>query len=145
LQQASPVAYDYFCRTPLPFIHRAGDAFVCARAPVFRFDRATGFPAEVRYNETDRDVFDCLSEAEVEGFYQHARALQTALDASELRFKLSPGVAVLLDNRRVLHGRVGFEGRRNLIGCYLTADDWRSKLRVKRAGRKAAESAESAG
>lgn len=145
LREASPAAFDFFCGTPLPFVHRAGDAYVRSRAPVFRLDRATGWPAEVRYNETDRDIFDSLSAAEVEGFYKHARALQAALSASELRFKLAPGVALLLDNHRVLHGRVGFEGRRNLIGCYLTADDWRSNLRVRRAGRRAAESAGTAG
>jgi trimethyllysine dioxygenase len=141
LQKASPAAFDFFCGTPLPFIHRAGDAYVRSRAPVFRLDREAGQPAQIRYNETDRDVFDSLSAAEVEGFYKHARALEAALDASELRFKLAPGVALILDNQRVLHGRVGFEGRRNLIGCYLTADDWRSKLRVKRASRHATEGA----
>ena len=141
LRKTSPEAFDFFSRTPIPFVHRAGDACLRSRARVFSVDQATGALSEVRYNETDRDVFHCLSEAEVPAFYSHVRALEEALDKSEMHFKLTPGVALILDNRRTLHGRVGFTGRRNLVGCYLTADDWRSNLRVKRARKLAIQEA----
>jgi hypothetical protein len=48
----------------------------------------------------------------------------------EYPLRLEEGDALLVDNTRVLHGRFGFVGRRNMIGCYMNADDWRSKLRV---------------
>ena len=40
------------------------------------------------------------------------------------------GEALLIDNTRVLHGRHAFTGHRNMLGCYMTTDDWQSKLRV---------------
>eukprot|EP00966_Prymnesium_polylepis_P322216 7378481-Prymnesium_polylepis.1 len=33
-------------------------------------------------------------------------------------------------DHRVLHGRHAFVGHRRLLGCYIQADDWRSRLRV---------------
>ena len=61
LQRLSPAAFDFFTETHLPFIHKAGEAHFRARAPVLTLDRSTGVLSDIRYNETDRDVFDCLS------------------------------------------------------------------------------------
>jgi trimethyllysine dioxygenase len=60
----------------------------------------------------------------------HFRSVETTLEALQVPLRLECGDTILIDNHRVLHGRYAFQGRRNLIGCYLTADDWRSKLRV---------------
>jgi|TARA_B100000524_G_scaffold299689_1_gene174305 trimethyllysine dioxygenase len=61
--------------------------------------------------------------------------LARLLARHETRLRLSPGETLIFDNRRVLHGRYAFRGRRNLIGCYLTADDWKGRLRLLRAKR----------
>ena len=37
---------------------------------------------------------------------------------------------VVINNHRVLHGRTGFTGFRNLVGCYVGKDDWESHLRL---------------
>ena len=64
-------------------------------------------------------------------------AFAATLDSCEaegagfLEFRLAPGEMVVFNNRRVLHGRRGFEpvpGARLLIGAYVSANDWMSRL-----------------
>ncbi len=47
-------------------------------------------------------------------------------------FKLGPGMVLFIDNWRVLHGRSGFTGYRELCGCFLNRDEWLGKLRAQR-------------
>ncbi|MDJ0767634.1 MAG: TauD/TfdA family dioxygenase [Ilumatobacter sp.] len=50
----------------------------------------------------------------------------------QLEYQFAPGDLVAFDNRRILHGRNGFDGAgvRHLRGCYLDHDDLYSRLRV---------------
>jgi gamma-butyrobetaine dioxygenase len=53
----------------------------------------------------------------------------------EVRFLLEPGDLMMMDNRRLLHGRTAFdprEGLRHLQGCYIDLDGPRSLYRVLR-------------
>lgn len=54
-----------------------------------------------------------------------------AEDRFQLRFPFRPGDVVGFDNRRILHGRDGYEsaGHRHLRGCYLDRDDLYSYAR----------------
>ena len=57
--------------------------------------------------------------------------------AFEIRFRLDPGELVMFDNRRLLHGRTGFEpaeGLRHLQGCYIDGDGPKSLYRVLNRG-----------
>ena len=53
-------------------------------------------------------------------------------EALQVRFRLQPGDLLILDNRRVLHGRTAFDGsgRRWLRGCYGEREDIWSRLRM---------------
>lgn len=55
-------------------------------------------------------------------------------DQFQIRYPFRPGDIVVFDNRRVLHGRDGFEPlagtRRRLIGAYIDTDEFYSRLRV---------------
>lgn len=59
----------------------------------------------------------------------------------QVAYPFRPGDLVGFDNRRVLHGRDGFEsdGARHLRGCYTDHDDLHSRLRVLRRGRATAD------
>ena len=48
------------------------------------------------------------------------------------RLPLHPGTVLVFDNTRTLHGREGFDATsgRTLLGAYVGADDWHSKLRL---------------
>jgi gamma-butyrobetaine dioxygenase len=65
-------------------------------------------------------------------YYAAYRRLSTIIDdpAMEVRFKLSPGEAFVVDNTRVLHARKGYSGAgtRWLQGCYADRDGIASTL-----------------
>ena len=66
------------------------------------------------------------------GYYAAYRRLSTIIDdpGMEVRFKLSPGEAFVVDNTRVLHARKGYSGAgtRWLQGCYADRDGILSTL-----------------
>ncbi len=123
-------AFDFFRRALIPFEHHDGEVHHCAIAPVFRSDPRTGEVVGIRYNETDRAPLDSLGFDDVGAFYEHVHALHDSVESVEVAVRLEVGDAIVIDNHRVMHGRHAFSGHRNMLGCYLTADDWRSRLRV---------------
>lgn len=75
--------------------------------------------------------------AELDRYYRARRSLDHTLRSSEfeVRFLLDAGELLMMDNRRLLHGRTGFdpaEGLRHLQGCYIDIDGPRSLYRVVR-------------
>jgi gamma-butyrobetaine dioxygenase len=93
------------------------------------------------------DFVPLLPPDELSAFYRARRLLDRMLKSAEfeVRFRLDDGDLVMFDNRRLLHGRTGFdpgEGARHLQGCYIDLDGPRSLYRVLRhklARRPAAE------
>ena len=66
-------------------------------------------------------------------FYQALFKFRRILESeqSQFRFKLQRGELLLLDNERVLHGRIGHSiGARHLQGCYADRDGFLSTLKV---------------
>ena len=49
---------------------------------------------------------------------------------NQIKIRLEPGEAVLVDNHRVLHGRTGFSGARHLQLCSVNRDTFLSEMRV---------------
>jgi gamma-butyrobetaine dioxygenase len=79
-------------------------------------------------------------------YYRARRAFDHLLRSPEfeIRFKLDTGELLIMDNRRLLHGRTGFdpaEGLRHLQGCYIDIDGPRSLYRVLRRRLSAGEAA----
>ncbi|XP_069068237.1 trimethyllysine dioxygenase, mitochondrial [Pleurodeles waltl] len=79
----------------------------------------------IRYNNYDRAVITTVPHDVVHRWYVAHRTLTTEMrkPENELWVKLKPGLALFVDNWRVLHGRESFNGYRQLCGCYLTRDD----------------------
>jgi gamma-butyrobetaine dioxygenase len=74
---------------------------------------------------------------ELADYYRARRAFDHLLRSPEfeIRFMLEAGELLMMDNRRLLHGRTGFdprEGQRHLQGCYIDIDGPRSLYRVLR-------------
>lgn len=130
LRRDHPATYAYFTRVAVPFQHVEGDVHMRCTAPVFRLHPSGQTVVGVRYNETDRAPLDSLDFDDVGAFYTHVRVLESVFESLQMPLRLEVGDAVLIDNHRVLHGRFAFEGHRNLLGCYMTVDDWQSRLRV---------------
>jgi gamma-butyrobetaine dioxygenase len=85
------------------------------------------------------DYVPLLHPQELAAYFRARKAFDHLLRSPqfEIRFLLEPGDLLMMDNRRLLHGRTGFdprEGLRHLQGCYIDIDAPRSLYRVLRAG-----------
>jgi len=88
----------------------------------------------VRWNNDDRSVMTAFGGESVAKWYQAARLWNKLLTSPESEFwiPLRAGIAVVIDNHRVLHGRSSFSGPRRMCGAYIGGDEYRSRLRVLR-------------
>ena len=81
-------------------------------------------------------AFPAMAVDDMDRAYAAMRILSATAgsDQFQLRYPFRPGDIVVFDNRRVLHGRDGFEPhagtRRRLIGSYMDTDEFYSRLRV---------------
>ena len=83
------------------------------------------------------DYVPLLHPQELAAYFRARQAFDHLLRSPrfEIRFLLGPGDLLMMDNRRLLHGRTGFdpnEGLRHLQGCYIDIDAPRSLYRVLR-------------
>ncbi|KAI1419107.1 trimethyllysine dioxygenase [Xylaria sp. FL1777] len=97
--------------------------------PVLECDSTTNTVHRIRWNKSDRGVLP-LSDNAME-WYKAARKWDEILRREEVvyRFQLEPGVLLIFDNWRVLHGREAFTGIRKMCGGYINRDDWYSQWR----------------
>jgi trimethyllysine dioxygenase len=65
-------------------------------------------------------------------FYNAYRALHARIVERDnwLTIPLRPGMALIFDNWRLLHGRMGYSGKRVFCGCYHNREDFESALRI---------------
>ena len=89
-------------------------------------------PCCSRFNPYDRAPLNTVPPTDIAQFYCSYTALQGIIRRQESEFwiKLKPGMVLLVDNWRVMHGRSGFTGKRVICGCYLPRDDWMSRIRA---------------
>ncbi|CAE7933460.1 unnamed protein product, partial [Symbiodinium sp. KB8] len=142
LQAQDPAAFRFFAHTDLPFRFLDDEHFLLAWQRVFRLD-SHGRLLRFAYNNDDRAPFGGATagmDDPGQSFYRHLPSLLAAIRSAqaELWFQLTPGLALIFDNQRVLHARSGFsvapgQGR-VLEGAYVNEEDWKSKLRVLGAG-----------
>lgn len=131
LRRDHPATFAFFCRLAIPFVHAEGDVRMEHLAPVFELHPDTSEVVSFRYNELDRATLGAtFSFDDIRDYYEHQAVLVSVISSLEMSLRLERGDAILVDNHRVLHGRHSFVGQRNMIGCYMTADDWKSRLRV---------------
>jgi gamma-butyrobetaine dioxygenase len=130
LRERDPDAFRLLAATPVPFRYAAGDTVLEARAPLIGL-AADGELREIRFNNRSLGV-PRPAETLIEPWYKAYRAFALELESFELevRLKLAPGELLIVDNRRVLHGRTAFSGSgsRHLQGCYADRDGLLSTL-----------------
>ncbi|KAF8802516.1 Trimethyllysine dioxygenase [Phlegmacium glaucopus] len=137
LKELHPESYDLLSRIPVP-AHAAGESTALytpsppSGYPVLGHNPLTGEITQVRWNNDDRSVMNCLQPDLVEKWYDAIRAWNECITSpdSEFWIQLQPGSVVLIDNHRVLHGRASFDGKRRMCGAYIGVDEYRSKLAV---------------
>ncbi|KAJ3188306.1 hypothetical protein HDU85_005457 [Gaertneriomyces sp. JEL0708] len=135
LKEKHPWAYDILSNTRIS-AHSAGDASTLLEPsfarPIINHDPTTGRLYQVRFNNDDRSVFNHLSADQVRDYYAALKEWTSLLRSpkNEIRVRLRPGRAVIMDNWRVLHGRAAFTGHRRLTGAYINMDDYRSRVKT---------------
>ena len=137
LRRSAPADFALLATTPLRFLYRDRETELVACAPQIECDPTGRVRAVHCSPRLDFTAF--RPAAELDRFYEAKTAFDRLCRAPEfeIRFKLDPGELVMFDNRRLLHGRTGFdpaEGPRHLQGCYIDGDGPKSLYRVLNRG-----------
>ena len=135
LRASDPEAFRILSGTPVRFRFRDPRTELVASAPLVEID-GTGRVQSVNFSPR-LDYVPLRPPQELSAYFRARRAFDQLLRSPkfEIRFLLSAGELVMMDNRRLLHGRTGFdprEGLRHLQGCYIDIDGPRSLYRVLR-------------
>ena len=133
LRAEAPDDYGALTEHAWVFTNRHRDTDYRWSGPIIETDEE-GAPVEIR-NTGFLRFYPDMAERDVPAAYAALRRF-TAL-CREPRFRMATpfaaGDLVIFDNRRVLHGRAGFDrqsGVRRLQGCYLDRDEVTSRLRI---------------
>jgi gamma-butyrobetaine dioxygenase len=135
LRASDPAAFDLLSTVPVGFRFTDPTTELVDQTTIIELG-CSGEIIGLRYSpRLDRVPF--MAPDALTAFYGARRALDRLLRSAayEVRFLLDDGDLVMFDNRRLLHGRTGFdprEGNRHLQGCYIDVDGPRSLYRVLR-------------
>ncbi len=118
LKANEPEVYTILRHTNVPGRYLEPGVHLRANRPSIVTD-ADGALTHLSFNNYDRAPFR-LSEPEMSRWYEAYMLLHSmVIDQSRwFQVRLEPGDALLFDNRRLLHGRVAYTGRRLFYGCY---------------------------
>ncbi|KAG9777844.1 Trimethyllysine dioxygenase, partial [Aureobasidium melanogenum] len=108
--------------------------YVCV--PVLSHDPVLGHLVQVRWNNSDRAAIEAPSDM-IDKWYEAARKFNGILNDPQNQYwtQLEPGVPLIFDNWRVLHGRSVFTGKRRMAGGYINRDDFISKFKLTNSSR----------
>jgi gamma-butyrobetaine dioxygenase len=132
LRRESPEHFETLTTVPVRFRYETSDVILENEAPLILLD-PLGRLKTIRFN--NRSIAPLgVPAAKVLPFYEAYRAFHRLLTSPQmmLQFRLGPGDLVIMDNRRVLHGRSAYSstGRRHLRGCYCDIDSLLSRLAI---------------
>ena len=126
--------------TPRLGNRREVDFFLRHSHPVISVEDPTDMSSRItriNYSDHHRDsVFNHVTADKVKAYYKACKRWDAFLneESNVIWNKLRPGDILCFDNRRVLHGRSGFQVQagevRKLIGTYLRWDEIRSMARI---------------
>jgi gamma-butyrobetaine dioxygenase len=135
LRARDPEAFKLLASTPVRFRFRDAVTEMVASAPLIAL--GAGGQIQAVHFSPRLDFVPLGPPQALSNYYRARRAFDHLLRAPEfeIRFRLDNGELMIMDNRRLLHGRTGFdpaEGLRHLQGCYIDIDGPRSLYRVLR-------------
>ena len=138
LRHQYPEAYEMLSTVPVASHASGGDISLqpWATLPVLVHDPAAGEGlTQVRWNTTDRAAIDAPMER-MQAWYDAARIWAGILRKREYWEQLKPGMPLVFDNWRVLHGRSAFTGNRRMCGGYVNRDDYISRYKIVNWGKE---------
>ena len=134
LKREDPDAFALLAQYPVHFRYAGSqDVDLVAERPLIELD-ALGRLKSVAFNNRSMGPLSHVPYGMVEAYFAAYRMLEQIIDdpAMTLEFRLDPGQAFVVDNRRVLHARKAYreDGVRWLQGCYADMDSVMSAWRV---------------
>jgi gamma-butyrobetaine dioxygenase len=135
LESRDPEAFELLSRTPVRFRYQDATTELVASAVPIERDAHGGLVA-IHFSPR-LDFVPLQPPGTLDDYYRARRVFDQLLRSPEfeIRFLLAAGELLMMDNRRLLHGRTAFdpaEGVRHLQGCYIDIDGPRSLYRVVR-------------
>ncbi len=120
-----PEGHAALTNTMVTYRYHYGDERLEDRSPILETDRNEQF--EGIRNSDRLDFVDAVDPDLLDVFYRGRYGLRTLLNdpARRATFLLSAGDVMMMNNRRLLHGRNSFQittGLRHLQGCYIELD-----------------------
>jgi gamma-butyrobetaine dioxygenase len=133
LRAHHPADFALLAGYNVTFVYRDDSAELTASAPIIELD-PNGDVRALRFNARSMQA-PAMSHRELGFWYDAYLRLSRMLEdeRKQVRFRLEPGDLVIVDNRRVMHGRTPYAagvGERHLQGCYADIDGLRSTLAV---------------
>lgn len=133
IEGESPELFAALTGTPVRFRYEAGGSIMENWGPLVELD-GDGHLVRVRFS-TRVDYVPAHEPGALDRYYRARRRFyQLANDpAFQIRYTFEPGMLLIVDNHRILHGRTGFDhaaGHRHLQGCYIDHDGPDSLYRV---------------
>lgn len=127
-----PEYFDILCRvnTPGHYIDDSRGVHLIYSAPILRCN-SDGSLRQIRFNMLDRAPMPYLTPKDSTLYFNALRYLYGLANNAEFQIvkRLEPGIMLIFDNWRALHGRKSFEGTRHLAGAYLNKEAIESKIR----------------
>ncbi|MDH5290078.1 MAG: TauD/TfdA family dioxygenase [Acidimicrobiia bacterium] len=133
VRAVDPEAFALLSWVEVPSQYLEPGVHLRACRPVLRTNRG-GRLLQVSFNNYDRAPF-LLPPDEMERWYDAYIRLHAEVNDRRhwLTVGLEPGQVLVIDNWRILHGRMGYTGTRVFEGCYHNREDLDSRLRVLRS------------
>ena len=135
-REQAPQQFEMLASTPVTFRFSSDDTDLSHESTIIETN-PRGEVIGIRFNNRSMQTFQVVPE-KMAAFYAayHTFAHMLEEDRFKVTFKMGTGDAMLFDNQRVLHGRIGYKssGDRHLQGCYADIDSLLSKLAVLERG-----------
>ena len=143
IRQTHPEYFTLLSKVSILFKVDYDDGFYHSRKTFFDVNYE-GEIIRVNYNYLDRQPFDaqsfdemknvlgCDSNKGVVTYYRALRLLHSLLYSDKFlyEFKLLPGMLLVFNNHRLMHGRRALNGHRKLCGTSLDSGELESKLKL---------------
>ncbi|WP_198912137.1 TauD/TfdA family dioxygenase [Acetobacter conturbans] len=131
LREKDAEAFETLTTTVVQFRYRDATALLENKAPLISLDEKENI-IQVRYSNRT-ELIDRLPPEHLNRYYRARQMLWHLIrpqSSLTLRFKLSPGDLLMMDNYRLYHGRSGYTlstGSRHMRQCYMDRDTVASK------------------
>ena len=133
IKRDDPAAYQTLTEVIVPGHYIEPGVHLRAERPTFRLD-SQGKLVQLSFNNYDRAPM-LLNDNISERFHHAYSLLHEYVNEQDnwVKIGLRPGMTLIFDNWRNLHGRMGYVGKRVFYGCYHSRAEFESRIRVLQA------------